>query len=232
MKLSCAFQPIVNVADQAIFSYEALVRGENGESAYEVISAVSDEDLIEFDQKARETAMKMAHQLGIKTAININFLPRSIYNTDEYVCKTLKFAEAHGFKPSQLYLEVTEQEAIQEQEKFVKLANEYHGLGLNVAIDDFGAGYSGLNLLAEFPPDLVKLDIALIKAIHQNGPKQTIVKAIIQVCFDLGIDLLAEGVETVEEYRWLKNHGIEIFQGFLFAKPGLGKLPKVNFPKL
>ncbi len=127
---------------------------------------------------------------------------------------------------------MTEQEAIQEQEKFVKLANEYHGLGLNVAIDDFGAGYSGLNLLAEFPPDLVKLDIALIKAIHQNGPKQTIVKAIIQVCFDLGIDLLAEGVETVEEYRWLKNHGIEIFQGFLFAKPGLGKLPKVNFPKL
>ncbi len=85
MKLSCAFQPIVNVADQTIFSYEALVRGENGESAYEVISAVSDKDLIEFDQKARETAIKIAHQLGIKTAININFLPRSIYNTDEYV---------------------------------------------------------------------------------------------------------------------------------------------------
>ena len=232
MKLSCAFQPIVDVSDQSIFSYEALVRGENGESAYEVISSIKDDDLIEFDQKARETAIAMAQKLGITTAININFLPRSIYNTDEHVCKTLKFAQEHGFKPSQLYLEVTEQEAIQEQKKFVKLANEYHGLGLNIAIDDFGAGYSGLNLLAEFPPDLVKLDIALIKAIHQNGPKQAIVKAIIQVCFDLGIDLLAEGVETLEEYHWLKNHGVEIFQGFLFAKPGFEKLPEVNFPQL
>lgn len=232
MKLSCAFQPIVDVSDQTIFSYEALVRGKNGESAYEIISSIKDDNLIEFDQKARETAISMAQKLEITTAININFLPRSIYNNDQHVLKTLEFAQKHNFNPSQLYLELTEQEAIQEQEKFIKLANEYHGLGLNIAIDDFGAGYSGLNLLAEFPPDLVKLDIALIKAIHQNGPKQAIVKAIIQVCFDLGIDLLAEGVETIEEYRWLRNHGIEIFQGFLFAKPGFEKLPEINVPQL
>jgi len=232
MNLSCAFQPIVNVTNETIFSYEALVRGVNKETAAQVISAVKESDLAAFDQKARETAITIAAELGIKSAININFLPRSIYKNGKMVRRTLHFAEQHGFKPNQIYLEVTEQEIIKEQQQFVKLANEYHGMGMKVAIDDFGAGYSGLNMLANFPPDLVKLDISLIKDINQNGPRQSIIKAVKQVCFDLGIELLAEGVETMAEYSWLRQQEIEIFQGFLFAKPGFEYLPEPVFPKL
>ena len=96
------------------------------------------------------------------------------------------------------------------------------------AIDDFGAGYSGLNLLADFQTDLVKLDIGLIRDIDRNKSRQAIVKGIIQVCKDLGIKIIAEGVETVEELEVLQSFGVELFQGFYFAKPKFQNLATIN----
>jgi EAL domain-containing protein (putative c-di-GMP-specific phosphodiesterase class I) len=104
-------------------------------------------------------------------------------------------------------------------------------MGLKVAIDDFGAGYSGLNLLAEFQPDQVKLDMKLIRSIESHGPRQAIVQAVNQICVDLGIDVIAEGVETQAEYEWLRSRRIFLFQGFLFARPALESLPTVHFPE-
>jgi EAL domain-containing protein (putative c-di-GMP-specific phosphodiesterase class I) len=100
-----------------------------------------------------------------------------------------------------------------------------------VAIDDFGAGYSGLNLLAEFQPDQVKLDMKLITGIERHGPRQAIVRAISQICSDLGIDIVAEGIETEDEYAWLASQGIRLFQGYLFAKPGFESFPAVHYPR-
>jgi EAL domain-containing protein (putative c-di-GMP-specific phosphodiesterase class I) len=101
-----------------------------------------------------------------------------------------------------------------------------------VAIDDFGAGYSGLNLLADFQPDQIKLDMKLVRGIERHGPRQAIVRAIDQACQDLGIDVIAEGVETVEEYAWLANQGIKLFQGYLFAKPAFESFPPVHYPQI
>jgi EAL domain-containing protein (putative c-di-GMP-specific phosphodiesterase class I) len=100
-----------------------------------------------------------------------------------------------------------------------------------VAIDDFGAGYSGLNLLADFQPDQIKLDMKLVHGIECCGPRQAIVRAIDQACRDLGIDIIAEGVETVEEYTWLANQDIGLFQGYLFAKPAFESFPPVHYPE-
>jgi len=113
-----------------------------------------------------------------------------------------------------------------------KLSGSYRGLGLLMAIDDFGAGYSGLNLLADFQPDQIKLDMKLIRGIEWHGPRQAIVRAINQICLDLGIDVIAEGVETELEYAWLASQGIHLFQGYLFAKPGFESFPKVYYPKI
>jgi EAL domain-containing protein (putative c-di-GMP-specific phosphodiesterase class I) len=99
-----------------------------------------------------------------------------------------------------------------------------------LAIDDFGAGYSGLNLLASFQPDQVKLDMELIHGIESHGPRQAIVRAVSQVCYDLGIDLIAEGVETMGEYRWLANAGVRLLQGYVLAKPAFESFPMVNYP--
>ena len=108
--------------------------------------------------------------------------------------------------------------------------NAYRRRGIRIAIDDFGAGYAGLNLLADLQPDLMKLDIGLVRGIEGRGARQSIVRAIVQVSVDLGIDVVAEGVETEGELAWLADQGIDLFQGFLCARPGFECLPHVTFP--
>ncbi|MGI8548679.1 MAG: EAL domain-containing protein, partial [Gemmatimonadaceae bacterium] len=102
---------------------------------------------------------------------------------------------------------------------------------MKFAIDDFGAGHSGLNLLAYFQPDMIKLDRNLLRGIESRGPRQSITRAIVMVCTDLGIDIVAEGVETVEEFAWLEHAGVRLFQGYLFAKPGFESLPLARYPQ-
>ena len=98
------------------------------------------------------------------------------------------------------------------------------------AIDDFGAGYSGLNLLADFQPESIKIDMSLIRGINVHGPRQAIVRGIIRTCSDLGIDIVAEGIESEHEWRWCAAEGIQFFQGYFFAKPGFEFLPLAFYP--
>ena len=100
----------------------------------------------------------------------------------------------------------------------------YEQWGQVIAIDDFGAGYAGLNLLAEFQPHLIKLDMHLVRDIHAKGPRQAIVRGLLSTCRDLGIDVIAEGIETEEEFFWLRQEGIDLFQGYLLAKPAFEQL--------
>ncbi len=230
MNFSCAFQPIVDVNKKEVFSYEALARGMNNEPASYVFSKLAENDLLHFDQQARKIAIALAAKLKIACHINLNFLPLSLKNTDSYISETLEFAEQHDLRRNQIIVEVTEEAPISEPENFARFINQYRGTGIKVAIDDFGAGYAGLNMLVDFLPDIIKLDIKLIHNIQSHGPRQAIVKAVLQVCTDLGIDVIAEGVETLGEYHWLKSHDINLFQGFLFAKPGFESLPNVFYP--
>jgi EAL domain-containing protein (putative c-di-GMP-specific phosphodiesterase class I) len=89
-----------------------------------------------------------------------------------------------------------------------------------------------LNLLAEFQPDIVKLDMGLVRGIDSHGPRQAIVRAISQVCVDLGIDFVIEGVETVDEFAWFSDLGAHLFQGYLFAKPMFEGMPLFGIPAL
>jgi len=228
--ISCAFQPIVNVSEKQVFSYEALLRSTMNESSKNVFEKVKKSELLLFDQRARNIALEFAGRLNVNSYINLNFLPRSLQTSDKYIQATLEAATRFGLRPTQLVVEITETEAIHDQEIFLSLVNDLRSKGLKIAIDDFGAGYSGLNLLANFQPDMVKLDMQLVRNIESHGPRQAIVKAITQVCVDLGIDLIAEGVETLEEYHWLREHNICLLQGFLFAKPGFECLPEVFYP--
>lgn len=232
MDLSCAFQPIVDVNENKVFSYEALVRGKNNESASYVFSQIPKEDLLIFDQQAKKIAIALAAKLKIGCYINLNFLPCTLQSTGSYISEILEFAEQHHLARNQIIVEVTEEEVISDPQNFSRFINKYRATGIKVAIDDFGAGYAGLNLLVDFLPDIIKLDINLIRNIHNHGSRQAIVKAILQICIDLGIDVIAEGIETLDEYYWLKSHNIKFFQGFLFAKPGFESLPLVFYPDL
>jgi len=225
-----AFQPIVDANAREVFSHEALIRGPSHEPACRILGQVSADRLLEFDQKARIEAIGMAVRLGIVSRLNLNFMPQSLHSRAA-ILTTLEAADRFHLPINRLVLEVTEGAVIDDQAQFAEVINEYRGLGLKVAIDDFGAGYSGLNLLTDFQPDQIKLDMKLVRGIEHHGPRQAIVRAIDQVCRDLGIDVIAEGVETVEEYAWLANEGVRLFQGYLFAKPAFESFPSVHYPE-
>jgi len=225
-----AFQPIVDIHACEVFSYEALMRGLRNEPAYQILEQVSRERLFLFDQKARVEAIELATSLGISCLLNLNLLPQSLHSGPASIVTTMEAAQRVHLPIERLVLEVTEGEIIQDQSQFADLINEYRAFGMKLAIDDFGAGYSGLNLLANFQPDQVKLDMKLIRGVESHGPRQAIIRAVSQVCFDLGIDLIAEGVETMGEYRWLEDTGVRLLQGYLLAKPAFESFPLVNFP--
>lgn len=227
---SYAFQPVVDVAAREVFSYEALVRGPQGEPAFQVLQAVPADQKYSFDQISRAAAIALAMRLGLRGHLNLNVLPNALLESEPALVGTLAAAQQHGLPLERVILEVTEGEAVTDYARLAQVLNQYRSLGLKVAIDDFGAGYSGLNMLADFQPDQVKIDMNLVRGIESHGPRQAIVRAVCQVCLELGIDVIAEGVETEAEYRWFRQQGVHLFQGWLFARPAFESLPAAFFP--
>jgi len=125
--------------------------------------------------------------------------------------------------------EFTEVEKIEDSNFVQSIVEYYKKLGFITAIDDFGSGYAGLGLLANFQTNLIKFDMDLIRNIDKNKARQSIIKNCLNIFRDLNIIALAEGVETMEEMIWLRESGIELMQGYLFAKPGFESLPSVDF---
>jgi EAL domain-containing protein (putative c-di-GMP-specific phosphodiesterase class I) len=102
-------------------------------------------------------------------------------------------------------------------------------LGFITAVDDFGAGNSGLGLLADFQTNIIKLDMGLIRDIHKDTNRQIIIRNVLAMLRELNITALAEGIEVIEEMEWLRDSGVELMQGYLFAKPAFEQLPEVDF---
>ncbi|WP_455379985.1 EAL domain-containing protein [Acidihalobacter prosperus] len=223
-----AFQPIINSAKHCISAYEALIRGANGESAQNVLGQVNIANRYRFDQACRVKAVSTAVKLGLDCDLNINFYPNAVYSPELCIRTTLKAAETFGFPVERIVFEITEVERVEDTQHLINIIDCYRSLGFRTAIDDFGAGYAGLNLLTEYQPDYIKLDRQLIDNIDQQSAKQAIVRGIIQVCAELNIGILAEGVETKNEYRWLNEMGVKFFQGYYFARPIIESLPEVS----
>jgi len=223
-----AFQPIINCQTKQNFGYEALVRGLNNESAYSIISQVNDENKYLFDQLCRVKAITLAAKLKLDSILSINFLPNAIYEPERCIRTTLEAAKTHNFPTERIMFEFTEAEKI-EDTGFVKgIVECYKSQGFTTAIDDFGAGYAGLGLLSNFQTSIVKLDMELIRDIDSDQTRQLIVKHCLNLFRDLKITPLAEGVETRAEMLWLRNAGVELMQGYFFAKPGFECLPTVD----
>lgn len=226
---SFAFQPIVNVAAGNIVAYEALVRGRNREPAAQVLSSVNESDRYHFDESLRQHAIALASRLGLRCNLSLNLLPHSLELSEHAVHSTLDTAARLGIACGRISLEIIESEIIGNLGWFVQAINEFRALGVHVAIDDFGAGYSGLNLLASFQPDSIKIDMSLLRNVDASGPKQAIVRGIIRCCLDLGIDIVAEGIESEAEFDWCRAEGIGFGQGFYVARPGFEALPPPVF---
>jgi EAL domain-containing protein (putative c-di-GMP-specific phosphodiesterase class I) len=224
-----AFQPIVDMPNQRVWGYEALVRGPNGESAVSVLDQVSDETRYRFDQAARVMAIETAGVLfkGQDLKLSINFMPNAVYEPTACIQKSLAAAKRVQFPHPNLIFEFTENERIADTAHIRGIIETYREFGFLTAIDDFGAGYSGLGLLARLEPDLLKLDMELVRDIHLSERKQVIVAGIIGIAREFDVQVIAEGVESEMELNVLRAAGISLFQGYHLAKPALMELPQV-----
>ncbi|MFD1384382.1 EAL domain-containing protein [Rhodanobacter aciditrophus] len=229
-QFTMAFQPIIDTRTHSIYAQEALVRGINGEGAGQVFQHVNDGNRYRFDQSCRVKAIKLAAQLGITSKLSINFLPNAIYKPELCIRTTLAAAEQYGFDYKKIVFEFTEDERIQDHDHLINIIRHYQDLGFKTAIDDFGSGYNGLTLLGTMPTDIAKLDMELIRDIDTNPVRQTLIRHTLAMFNELNITVIAEGIETLEEYRCLESLGVHLFQGFLFAKPAFESLAEINWP--
>lgn len=227
MAFSMAFQPIVDVARNYIFAYEALVRGPEGQSAASVLSQVNADNRYAFDQQCRVKAIELAARLYPDNAdlnLSINFMPNAVYEPRACIRLTLATAERVGFPLDRIIFEFTEDEKL-DTAHILNILDTYKKIGFKTAIDDFGAGHAGLGLLTKFQPDIVKLDMDLVRGIDRDPVKRKVVNHTLRLLDDLEITPVCEGIESGEEMAVLRDLGVTLIQGYLLAKPAFEALP-------
>lgn len=224
-RLTVHFQPIVPAADpDAVFAYECLLRGLDGEGSLvspgPMFETARDAGLLfNLDRVARMKAIGEASGLGLESNIFVNFNPTSIYEPASCLRSTMTAIEESGISHSRIVFEVTESEHVRNDGHLRSILDFYRKSGCRIALDDLGAGYGSLNLLAALRPDFVKLDAGLIRDVDQDPYRAAIASKILELAKDLRVTVIAEGVETEQQWRWLLDNGADFVQGFFFARP-------------
>jgi EAL domain-containing protein (putative c-di-GMP-specific phosphodiesterase class I) len=226
-EFSFAFQPIVDARNREIISFEALVRGPHGEPSASVFAQVPERAFTRFDAMCRSKAIALASRLKNPKLLNLNMSAYSIYQVDLSIMTTFQASIQNGIPVEKIVFEVLEMESLTDQRNLLQYLRLIQEFGFATAIDDFGAGYSGLKLLVEYQPNYIKLDRHLIGNIHQDCIKQCVFSGVQHICERLGVEIVAEGVEKAGEYQWLRDAGVSIFQGYYFARPAFEALPEV-----
>ncbi|MDE7230984.1 MAG: EAL domain-containing protein [Oscillospiraceae bacterium] len=150
--------------------------------------------------------------------ISVNISPKDFYFTDVYKTFT-ELVERHGINPKNLRLEITETAIMSDFKKQIVLIQRLREYGFCVEMDDFGSGYSSLNMLKDMSVDTLKIDMEFLRKTENPERTQTILKMIISLSKQLGMEVITEGVETKEHVDFLTEVGTDIFQGYYFSKP-------------
>jgi EAL domain-containing protein (putative c-di-GMP-specific phosphodiesterase class I) len=214
-----AFQPIVDIAGRRIVAQEALVRGIGGGSAASVLSRAEGSQRFGLEIAIARHALARAVALGIETDLHVNFSPGVLLHSPDALSAIATVAEVENFPIAQLVLEVTEGEKVDDLLRLAKVVEAARARGLRIAIDDFGAGYNGLSLLAEVQPDIIKIDMTLTRGIDLHSVRRSIVAGILRMVEQMHVRTIAEGVESLGELSCLHALGISEMQGFLFGHP-------------
>jgi EAL domain-containing protein (putative c-di-GMP-specific phosphodiesterase class I) len=225
-------QPIIDLELKTVYGYEALCRGRAGENYSTLIAGMEPGVIAAFDKLAMARSLHLAAKFrleakGAKIAINLGPLMDALGNDSSCV---MRLAKHYGISTSSVVLELSEGVKM-DAARLARIVDIHQEAGVAIAIDDFGAGYSGLNMLAMCKPDMVKIDLELTRGIDTSFAKQTIVRAFSRVCRQLGVILIAEGVETYEEYEILRGFKIRFMQGRLFGAPSAHEDSEVIFPR-
>jgi len=226
-EFSFAFQPLVDIRKREVVSYKALVRGPNGESSDSVLAQVPRHSFPTFDEICCRKAISLASRLKIPTKLNLNLSEARFYAVDRNISATFLAALQNKMPVENIIFEVTESENVIDQRNLLQCLQILRDFGFKTTIKGFGTGYSSLKLMMEYQPDYIKLDRDMIMNIHLDYVKQSLYSGIARICNRLSIEIVAEGIETLDEFRWLRDEGVRIFQGYYFARPTFEALPKV-----
>jgi EAL domain-containing protein (putative c-di-GMP-specific phosphodiesterase class I) len=217
-KMWVAAQPIVTWSGRQIFAYETLLRTDEPTLRSPLDFFDAAERLGRAPELGRVIRQRVAKQMkDTKADVFVNLHPSDLEDPELY-------AEDGALTPyaKQVVLEITERAALDRIHELQQRVTRLRGLGYRIAIDDLGAGYAGLTSFAQLEPEVVKVDMSLVRGIDSSAVKQKLVRSIIALCTELGIHLIAEGIETPAERDTLVNLGGDLCQGYLFARPDRG----------
>src|SRR6056297_646165 len=222
-KLSTLYQPIISLRDSSILGYEALSRGPVGSSLYSPIKlfefAEKYNKLWDLEYLCRKTIIKNSKKLDDKYKLFLNVSP-DIINDNRFIQGfTKNYLIENKISPDKIVFEITENTAIDNMAEFKNTIENYRMQNYEIAIDDAGAGYSGLNLISDVNPNYIKLDMKLIRDIDKDFIKQSLIKSMVEYATLTNTDLIAEGIETKNELDKLIDLGIKYGQGFYIQKP-------------
>ena len=217
------FQPIVALEDGRILGYEALTRGPAGsplESPSSLFETARQEGrLWELDSLCRLRALETIATLPTEHRFFLNIDPLVLNDPQFRSGFTRKYLNQFRIDPSRIVFELTEHNRLPDSRLFLEALGHYRQQGYQLAIDDAGTGYSGLKLIADLHPQFLKLDMDLIRGIGQDSLKQALVRAMADLCHKVGIQSIAEGIETAEELTMVRELGVQYGQGFLLGRP-------------
>ena len=216
--LEVAYQPIVSWSTRTIYAYEALLRSR--EPSLPNPGAVLDAAerlgrIHELGRRIRTIALQPLPRLPEGVLLFLNLHPEDLLDPQLFEVESPLAASAR-----QIVLEITERASLDGIPDVRERIEQLRGIGFRVAVDDLGAGYAGLTSFALLEPNIVKLDIALVRNLHREPTKQKLVKTMVTMSKELGMIVTSEGIETPEERDALAAAGCDLMQGFLFARPG------------
>jgi len=231
-KLSTVFQPIFDLRKGAVLGYEALTRGPAG-SVYQMplrlFEMAERADLVfELDRKCRRRALVSAATLPRTAKLFVNVYPSAMYDPEFQGAALVRLVQAQGLSPDRVVLEITEKSAIENYEVFAEALGELTRHGFSIAVDDVGAGYSGLEKIAHLNPRYLKFDRELIREIDSSYIRREMTRALASFAQSIGSAIIAEGIERPEERDTLIDLGVEFGQGFLLGRPAGAFLPPTH----
>ncbi|WP_249435779.1 EAL domain-containing protein [Paenibacillus sp. Marseille-Q4541] len=220
-KIVCYAQPIVE-KHGSVIAHEMLARFVQNDgsllSPFEVFEAAKLRGrLYALDRLCRMEAVRAS--AGLSGLVFINFIPTSIYSPQHCLSSTIKLAEEIGASPSKFVFEVVETEKVDDLEHLKNILGYYKERGFQYALDDVGEGYSTIELLREIRPHYMKLDKKYVQSVAKSEEKQKVAQTMLEAALQSGSIPLAEGVEEIEDFVWLRDCGFRMFQGYLFGRP-------------
>jgi EAL domain-containing protein (putative c-di-GMP-specific phosphodiesterase class I) len=219
-KLWMAMQPVLSWSARSIYAYEALLRTDEPTLRSPVDFVDAAERLGRTRDLGRAIRRRLAAQMSELPAtakMFINLHPHDL--VDEELCSSSGALAPHA---SRIVLEVTERAALDDVHGLAAGVARLRELGFSLALDDLGAGYAGLSSFALLEPEIVKVDMSLVRGIHTSPLKQKLFRSFATLCRELKVEIVAEGVEVAEERDCLTQLGGDLYQGYLFARPGRG----------